>query len=75
MAEKKTPKLKDFTDFIPEEALQHARAAKKEMQESVEAIFPPGFIEHRRAAGKEMLLFAQEMISHAIDRIEEKDKK
>lgn len=74
MAEKKTTKHKDFSDFIPEEALEHARAARKEMRKSMESILPPGFVEHRRAAGKEMLMFAKEMISHAIDRLDDKEK-
>lgn len=75
MPEKKTHKMKDFSEFVPEEALVHARAARKEMRKSMEAVFPPGFIESRRAARKEMLMFAREMISHAIDKMEKKEDK
>lgn len=76
MAEKKTHKMKmkDISEFIPDEAMVHARAARKEMRKSIEAILPPGVAEHHRTARKEMLKFAREMISHAIDRIDEKEK-
>jgi hypothetical protein len=71
--EKKTPKYRYGCEHFPEEALDHARAAHTEMRESIKALFPPGFIEHRRAARKEMLLAAREVINHAIDRMEQKD--
>jgi hypothetical protein len=76
MAEKKEPKYKPRRpDWIPEEAYEHAKAARSEMRESVKALFPPEFIERRKAARKEMLLAARKVIDHAIERVEEKEKK
>lgn len=75
MAEKKEPKSRhSWREGIPEEAYTHARAARAEMRESFSALFPPEFIEHRRTARKEMLLAAQALITHAIEKIEAKDK-
>ncbi len=59
-------------DHIPEEARAHLRRARSEMLKSFEGLFPPAFVKHRRAARKEMLLAAKEMINFALDRIEEK---
>jgi hypothetical protein len=74
MPEKKEKKFTHpHADKFPEGAKEHARAARSEMRESIKALFPPEFIEHRRAAHKEMLLAAQELINHAIARVEEKD--
>ena len=74
MSEKKEKKFKHpHADKIPEGVKDHAKTARAEMRESVKSLFPPEFIEHRRAAHKEMLLAAQELISHAIARVEEKD--
>lgn len=73
MSEKKDKKFKPpLADKIPEGVKDHAKAARSEMRESIKALFPPEFIEHRKAAHKEMLLAAQAMISHAIERVEEK---
>ena len=56
--------------FIPEEALQHVRAAHRELYKSAEALLPPGFFEHRPDARKEMLLAARSVIDAAIERVE-----
>jgi hypothetical protein len=40
----------------------------------VEGILPPGFVEHRKAAHKEMLLAFRGLLDHAIDRIDERTK-
>jgi hypothetical protein len=63
------------SEHIPEEAYAHLRSAHAEMRESVSALFPPEFIEHRRAARKEMLLAAQSFINRAIERIEAREEK
>jgi hypothetical protein len=42
------------------------------MRQSVEGLFPPEFIEHRRAARREMLLAARSLIDHALKRMDEK---
>lgn len=57
------------------EAREHARAARHEMRQSIEALVPAGFIEHRRKARKEMLLAFRSLIDHAIARIEAREKK
>ena len=45
---------KAFENCIPEEARAHARAARKEMRESIKSLLPPEFVQHRRKARKEM---------------------
>jgi hypothetical protein len=63
---------KDRKQFIPEEAREHLKTARDEMRKSVETLFPPGFLEHRRAARKEMLLAARSLIDHALKTMDEK---
>jgi predicted nuclease with RNAse H fold len=67
MAEGKKSRMKDQ---IPEDARQHYKQAHKELRESILSLFPPEFVEHRRAARREMLLAARSLINHAIERIE-----
>ena len=74
MAEK-TTRRKRFEDEVPEEVRQHVRAAREEMRESMKAFLPPGFIEHRKKARKEMLLAWRSLIDAALDRIEKKEEK
>ena len=69
MDEKKT-RRRHFEDEIPEDVRQHARAAREELRESVRALLPPGFLEHRRKARKEMLLAWRSLIDSAIERID-----
>ena len=57
---------------IPEEARQHMRAARAEFRESIKTLLPPGFIEHRRRARKEMLLAWRSAIDAALERLQEK---
>jgi hypothetical protein len=73
MAEEKTSKHRPFRKFVSDEALEHARAAHKEMHKSVEALLPTGFVEHRRAARKEMLQAVRKVIDGALERIEERE--
>ncbi len=51
---------------IPEETRQHLKAARAEMLKSMEALLPPGFLEHRHAARREMLMAARSLIDAAI---------
>ena len=51
------------------------KAAREEMKKSLEAIFPPGFMEHRREARKEFLKAARSMIDATLERMEEREKK
>ena len=69
MDENKT-RRKHFEDEIPDEVRQHARAAREELRASMKAFLPPGFIEHRKKAGKEMLLAWRSLIDAAIERID-----
>ena len=55
---------------IPDEAREHAHAAREELRKSMEALLPDGFVEHRRAARREMLKAARSMIDAALERLE-----
>lgn len=70
MVEKEKTEHKHYHDFIPTEAREHAKTARSEMRKSFSALFPPEFITHRRAARKEMLLAAREIINQALERME-----
>jgi hypothetical protein len=55
---------------VPEETRNHLKSARAEMRKSIEGLFPPDFISHRRAARKEVLLAARSLIDAALQRIE-----
>ncbi len=59
-----------FERLLGEETREHLKAAHKEIRHSFEAIFPPEFIGHRRAARREMLMAARSFIDHALERME-----
>ena len=62
--------------IVPEETLEHARAAGQEWRKSVASLLPSlpaEFHEHRRAAGREMLLAIRSLIDRAIARSEKVD--
>jgi hypothetical protein len=63
----KTAKSEKF-----EEARSHVRAAREAARKGWEEIVPKEFIEHRRAAKKEMLLAMRSLIDAAIERVEKK---
>jgi hypothetical protein len=50
------------------------RAAREEFRKSMEGILPPGFVEHRRQARKEMLLAWRSMIDAKLERMEQPKK-
>jgi hypothetical protein len=75
MAEQTARKHKPFEGKIPEEVQQHAKAAHQELHASMEALFPPEFLEHHRKARKEMLLAWRSMIDSAINKMDEHEKK
>ena len=54
------------------EARDHAKAARASMMKSFEELIPHGFLEHRRAARREMLLAMRSLLDAAIERIETK---
>ena len=76
MAEQETPKhRRPFQEFIPDEALEHMKAAREEMRKSMEALLPPGFLAHRLAARKEVLKAVRSVIEAALEKMEEKEEK
>ncbi len=70
-----TSRRRPFEDKVPEEARQHARAAREEMRESMKAFMPPEFWEHTKQARKEMLLAWRSMIDAALERMDKKEEK
>lgn len=65
---------KKVISWVPEEMLQHLKAARGEMRESVEAMLPPEFVAHRREARRETLLAVRSLIDHILKRLEESEK-
>ena len=57
------------------EAHEHLKAARQAMRKSVEALLPPGYLDHRRQARKEILLAMRSLVDLAIDRVEKKAEK
>jgi hypothetical protein len=53
-----------------QEAREHAKAARASLRKSFEELIPHGFLEHRRAARKEMLLAMRSLLDAAIERME-----
>ncbi len=74
MPEKTAHHNKIFEDWIPEEAREHARTARKEMRKSIKMLLPPEFVKHRRQARKEILLAWRSVIDSAIERTEGREK-
>ncbi len=72
MAEEKKAKVEQVKRWPPEDTRQHLRAARSEIKESYMSLFPPKFVEHRRAARREMLLAFRSLIDHALERMEAK---
>ena len=69
MSEEKKKRGRMFEKVLPEETREHLDSARKEMRESVESFLPPGFVEHRRAARRHMLLAFRSLIDAALDRV------
>lgn len=57
-------------DYLPKETRDHLRQARSEMRQGIETLLPPEFVAHRRAARRELLLAAQSLIQHALERLE-----
>lgn len=72
MAAEKKIETRPVHHLLPEETWQHLKAAHKEIHQSFESLLPPGFVEHRRAARREMLLAARSLIDAAIERTDKK---
>ncbi len=70
MAEKEESQKRSKRDYKPsEEVRQHMRSARAEMRESLRALFPPEFIEHRKVARREILLGIRGLIDDALGRM------
>ncbi len=69
-----TTRRRYFKGEMPEEVRDHIRAAREEMRESIKSILPPGFVEHRRNARREMLLAWRSLIDSALERMDEKEQ-
>jgi hypothetical protein len=54
------------------EAREHMKAAHASLRETFEGLLPRGFVEHRRAARKELLLAMRSLLDAAIERAEGK---
>jgi hypothetical protein len=75
MAEQTDRNYKHFEGKIPEETRQHFKAAREEFRKSIEGVLPPGFIEHRRKARKEILLAWRSMIDATLEHMDAPKKK
>ncbi|HKZ54437.1 MAG TPA: hypothetical protein VJ123_03075 [Anaerolineales bacterium] len=67
----KGPEHDKLGGWLPDEARQHFKTAREEMRKSWQALLPPSFFEHRRAARREALLAARTLIEHALKRLED----
>lgn len=50
------------------EAREHMKAARASIRETFEDLLPKGFVEHRRAARRELLLAMRSLLDAAIER-------
>jgi hypothetical protein len=67
----KTEYAERWREYIPEEARQHYKNARKSFRKSFESLLPPGFMEHRRNARREILLAWRSLIDHALKKMDE----
>ena len=51
------------------EAREHMKAARASLRETFEDLLPKGFVEHRRAARREVLLAMRSLLDAAIERV------
>jgi hypothetical protein len=56
------------------EARKHFKAAHESIHKSMEELLPKDYLEHRRAARKEMLLAFRSMLDAAIARMDQEKK-
>jgi hypothetical protein len=62
-----------FREHVPQETREHLKAARAEVRKSIETLFPPEYLAHRRAARREMLLAARSLIDHVLDRMQKRE--
>ncbi len=53
---------------------RHLHQARAEARAGWEAMVPPEFLQHRRAARREALLAVRSLIDHVLKRLEEAEK-
>ena len=70
-AEPKSARKSD--ERASDNAVQHIKNARREVMRSWEAFLPPGFVEHSRAARKEMLLAFRDLLDAAARRLDEEE--
>jgi hypothetical protein len=61
----------EYKGHIPEDARKHFEAAGEELRKAWEGMFPPGTVEHRRKAGREMLLAFRSLLDAALEKMNE----
>jgi hypothetical protein len=61
-------------DWLPEDSRTHFRNAHEDLHNSIRALFPPKFLEYRRAARQKALLGVRSLIDHAIEKLETGEK-
>jgi hypothetical protein len=59
-----------FERKFSKESREHMRNARDEFWKSMEGFIPRGFMEHRRKAGREMLMAWRSMIDARLERME-----
>jgi hypothetical protein len=55
-----------------DEAREHFKAAHQAMRDSMKSLIPPGYLENRRAARREVLLGLRKLLDVAIDHMDKK---
>ena len=74
MGEAKRGREGPWAGHLPEDTREHLKTARAEFRKSIEGMLPPEFLEHRRAARKEILLAARSLIDHALKRMDDAGK-
>ena len=59
---------------LPQEVVEHARAARRAQREALKALIPESFFGHQKAAKREALLAMRSLIDAALEQLEEKPK-
>lgn len=60
---------------LPQEVVEHARAARREQRDALKALIPDSFWGHQKAAKREALLAMRSLIDAALQELEKPDKK
>jgi len=74
MVEQKARAYKPIEGKMSEETRKHLKAAREEFHKSMEGILPPGFMEHRKQARREMLLAFRSILDASLERMDKEKK-